>query len=122
MLIDICVAVLLDNFELSEKEKYKEQFIQLIAKLKETNERVQENVFSKWNPYRYMKPSPEVLNVVCIPEKLRWRVRKVVFDNFMYIEDKDNGKVPPKCEQFLDHIRAFILSLTLRHRPVSLGK
>ena len=83
IIVDLAVAVILENFELEEDEKRYGQVVQLVDRLERKNMRTEAGMFSWWNPYRYLKPSPEMLNVTFLPERLRSRIRLAYFTQFI---------------------------------------
>lgn len=83
IIIDLAVAVILENFELSEKEKKYGQVVQLVGNLERRNTKLESSYFSRWNPFRYLPPSPDQLFVSTIPAYLRAKIRRVYFNDFI---------------------------------------
>ncbi|KAI3633609.1 hypothetical protein MIR68_008556 [Amoeboaphelidium protococcarum] len=98
VVVDLAVAVLLENFEFQEEEKKFGQVIQLLNKIDGASQQDQSSYFSKWNPFTYLRPSPRILSVKQLPQQFRAKIRAVYHNEFVkgYSDDssklwKDNG-------------------------------
>lgn len=81
VLVNMFIAVLMENFETAEEEKRQRQIQQFIRKTETVVEH--DPVISKWNIYRYFRPHPKGLNVNNIPANLVWNAKKNVVRDFM---------------------------------------
>jgi hypothetical protein len=75
------VAVLMENFEIAENDKRKNQILQYMKKTENENDR--KTVVSRWNIYRYFKSQPRGLDVTNIPSNLVLSVQKNIVREFM---------------------------------------
>ncbi|ORY05860.1 hypothetical protein K493DRAFT_333364 [Basidiobolus meristosporus CBS 931.73] len=82
ILLNMLVAVIVENFEMDEEEKRKLQLEETIKGI-ETRQKEGQAVISKWNPYRFLKPSPKALEVDSIPSNLVLPVQKRAAREFL---------------------------------------
>ncbi|KAI8049930.1 Ion transport protein-domain-containing protein [Syncephalis plumigaleata] len=76
VIANLFVAVLLENFELDEEEKRARQIVNFLAKREQREQYISGGLFSKLNPYLYMKPKPRLLQVSNLPKGMLAQVRK----------------------------------------------
>lgn len=81
VLVNLFIAVLLENFEIAEEEKRQQQIRQYARKTENIGEH--DPVISKWNLYRYFKPHPQGLQISSMPTNLIWNAKKNVVREFM---------------------------------------
>lgn len=80
VLVNMFIAVLMENFETVEEEKKKRQLEQFVRKTEHIVE--EDPIISRWNIYRYFRPHPKGLNVN-MPANLVWQAKKDVVRDFM---------------------------------------
>ncbi|RKP26695.1 Ion transport protein-domain-containing protein [Syncephalis pseudoplumigaleata] len=76
VIANLFVAVLLENFELDEEEKRARQIVNFLSKREQREQYITGGLFSKLNPYLYMKPKPRLLQVSNLPKGMLAQVRK----------------------------------------------
>ncbi|KAI9485974.1 MAG: Ion transport protein-domain-containing protein [Benjaminiella poitrasii] len=81
VLVNMFIAVLMENFEIAEEDKRKRQVMQFIEKTE--NELDKNIVVSRWNIYRYFKPQTKGLNVKNMPSNLVLPAQKNIVREFM---------------------------------------
>lgn len=81
VLVNLFIAVLMENFEIAEEDKRKRQVTQFMEKTE--NELGQKTVVSRWNIYRYFKPQAKGLDVKNMPSNLVLSVQKNIVREFM---------------------------------------
>ncbi|KAG1470308.1 hypothetical protein G6F56_002758 [Rhizopus delemar] len=81
VLVNMFIAVLMENFEIAEEDKRKNQVLSFMKKTE--TEMNKKTVVSRWNIYRYFKPQPKGLNISSIPNNLILSVQKNVVKEFM---------------------------------------
>jgi hypothetical protein len=75
------IAVINESFAIAEEQKHKAQ-VQAFVKRSEP-EAVRIGWFTKWNPYRHMKPKPRAVAVDNIPQNLVLPMQKAAVKAFM---------------------------------------
>lgn len=98
VLVNMFIAVLMENFEIVEEEKKKRQLEEYVKRTEHDME--EDPVISRWNIYRYFRPHPKGLNVN-IPANLVWQAKKDVVRDFM-VDDTTTKEV--------SELRAFVNS------------
>ncbi|CAG8454328.1 2140_t:CDS:10 [Diversispora eburnea] len=83
ILLTMFIAVISENFDTAEKEKYKKQVESFRRNMNFSDK---EEVTYKWNIYRYFQAKPKALAVQSFPSNLvlqiqKYRVRDFLFDN-----------------------------------------
>ncbi|KAK9762450.1 hypothetical protein K7432_011791 [Basidiobolus ranarum] len=109
ILLNMLVAVMVENFEMDEEEKRRLQLEETIKGI-ETRQLENQTDISKWNPYRYLKPSPKALEVPNIPSNLILPVQKRTAREFLQESNTKASKNPsrkPKPKGFVSRIRRF---------------
>ncbi|CAO3684026.1 unnamed protein product [Rhizopus microsporus] len=81
VLVNMFIAVLMENFEIAEEDKLKNQVLFFMKKTE--SELNRKTVVSRWNIYRYFKPQPKGLDLTNIPNHLVLSVQKNVVREFM---------------------------------------
>ncbi|ORX65453.1 hypothetical protein K493DRAFT_157461, partial [Basidiobolus meristosporus CBS 931.73] len=95
IIINLFVAVFLENFEMEEEEKRLQQVQNYIHQSEGRSSLFQMPFFwRKLNPYRYLKPSPEMVRVQDLPSNLVLRIRKNYFKQFLI--DSQAGQLERK--------------------------
>lgn len=81
ILVNMFIAVLMENFETAEEEKRMRQIDQYARH----QEHVEKNdpVISRWNIYRYFRAKPKGVNVDNMPTNLVLPAKKTVIRDFM---------------------------------------
>ncbi|CAO0803366.1 unnamed protein product [Mucor circinelloides] len=92
VLVNLFIAVLMENFEIAEEDKRKRQVMQFMEKTE--NELGQKTVVSRWNIYRYFKPKAKGLDVKNIPSNLVLSVQKSIVREFMNEATEANASEP----------------------------
>lgn len=92
VLVNLFIAVLMENFEIAEEDKRKRQVMQFMEKTE--NELGQKTVVSRWNIYRYFKPKAKGLDVKNIPSNLVLSVQKSIVREFMNEATDVNANEP----------------------------
>lgn len=87
----------MENFEIAENDKRKNQILHYMKKTENENDR--KTVVSRWNIYRYFKSQPKGLNVTNIPSNLVLSVQKNIVREFMNETSTTNGD--PSAQQQL---------------------
>ncbi|OBZ90459.1 Calcium-channel protein cch1 [Choanephora cucurbitarum] len=81
VLVNLFIAVLMENFEIAEEDKRRNQVENFMKKTE--NELDKKTVVSRWNIYRYFKPKSTGLNVKNMPNNLVLSVQKSIVREFM---------------------------------------
>ncbi|KAG2223817.1 hypothetical protein INT45_001951 [Circinella minor] len=99
ILVNMFIAVLMENFETAEEEKRQLQIQQYINKTEHIVD--SDPVASRWNIYRYFKSNPKSANISNMPANLvlhtkKNTIREFMHDDGIYLskqdhEDVDNG-------------------------------
>ncbi|CEP08594.1 hypothetical protein [Parasitella parasitica] len=92
VLVNLFIAVLMENFEIAEEDKRKRQVLQFMEKTE--NELGQKTVVSRWNIYRYFKPKAKGLDIKNIPSNLVLSVQKNIVREFMNEATDTNANDP----------------------------
>ncbi|KAI8139587.1 Ion transport protein-domain-containing protein [Fennellomyces sp. T-0311] len=82
VLVNMFIAVLMENFETAEEEKRQLQLQQYVHKTENVSD--SDPVVSKWNIYRYFRPHPKGLDVNNIPANLVLNAKKNTMRDFMH--------------------------------------
>ncbi|KAF7724875.1 calcium channel protein [Apophysomyces ossiformis] len=82
VMVNMFIAVLMENFETAEEEKRQRQVQHYVEKT-ETAIVDDDTIVSRWNLYRYFKPHPKGLDVKNIPTNLVLLVQKTTVRDFM---------------------------------------
>ncbi|OAD72147.1 hypothetical protein PHYBLDRAFT_147120 [Phycomyces blakesleeanus NRRL 1555(-)] len=82
VLVNMFIAVLMENFETAEEEKKKRQ-IQYYVEKTENAFVTDDPIVSRWNIYRYMKAKPKELEIKNMPTTLLLPVQKNAVREFM---------------------------------------
>lgn len=103
VLVNMFIAVLMENFEIAENDKRRNQILDYMKKTE--NELDKKTVVSRWNIYRYFKSQPKELDVTNIPSNLVLSVQKNIVREFMNEADHQNEPVlmSSKAEQGQQH-------------------
>ncbi|KAI7862921.1 Ion transport protein-domain-containing protein [Spinellus fusiger] len=95
VLVNMFIAVLMENFETAEEEKKKRQ-IQYYVEKTEVEFVTDDPIVSRWNIYRYFKAQPKEVQVKNMPAALILPVQKNTVRDFMnevveniYVNDKN---------------------------------
>ncbi|KAG2214396.1 hypothetical protein INT47_000952 [Mucor saturninus] len=91
VLVNMFIAVLMENFEIAENDKRKNQILHYMKKTE--NEIDKKTVVSRWNIYRYFKAKPKELDVTNIPSNLVLSVQKNIVREFMNEADQQHEPV-----------------------------
>ncbi|KAJ1932529.1 hypothetical protein FBU59_006340, partial [Linderina macrospora] len=70
ILLNMLIALIMDNFEISEKEKRIRQLAEFHNSLTRSTARFKPSIVSRWNPYLYVKPNPAYANAHDISKSL----------------------------------------------------
>ncbi|ORX87533.1 hypothetical protein K493DRAFT_341473 [Basidiobolus meristosporus CBS 931.73] len=93
IIVNLFVAVFLENFEMEEEEKRIQQVHNYVHKnQRKANFSRISPLLRRLNPYRYLKPSPELIKVQAIPSELVLRVNKSNFKRFLVDTRPDQGE------------------------------
>ncbi|KAI9323588.1 Ion transport protein-domain-containing protein [Dichotomocladium elegans] len=96
ILVNMFIAVLMENFETAEEEK-KQRQIQQYAQKKELVEN-DDPVVSRWNIYRYFRAKPKGVDVSNMPANLVLHARKAIVRDFMHDGSNSNEKTNDAAE------------------------
>ncbi|KAI8319107.1 hypothetical protein GQ54DRAFT_265895, partial [Martensiomyces pterosporus] len=88
ILLNMMIALIMDNFETSEKEKRVRQLAVFYASLNRSAARYKRSLVSRWNPYLYLKPSPVLTKAPNLPKSLVFPMRKDYSQAFLLNDGK----------------------------------
>ncbi|KAI9598651.1 Ion transport protein-domain-containing protein [Syncephalis fuscata] len=100
---NLFVAVLLENFELDEEEKRARQIVNFLSKREKREQYITGGLFSKLNPYLYMKPKPRLLQVSNLPKGMQAQVRKSMVRRMLAEGGAITDDTPSKIAAAKDH-------------------
>ncbi|KAI8991980.1 Ion transport protein-domain-containing protein [Mycotypha africana] len=93
VLVNLFIAVLMENFEIAEEDKQKRQIFNFMQKTE--NELDKDVVISRWNIYRYFKPKAKGLSVKDMPSSLTISTQKSIVREFMMVKtDNSLNRAP----------------------------
>ncbi|KAI7905468.1 Ion transport protein-domain-containing protein [Cokeromyces recurvatus] len=101
VLVNMFIAVLMENFEIAEEDKRKRQVLQFMEKTE--NELDKNTVVSRWNLYRYFKPKAKGLDIKNIPSNLILSVQKSIVREFMNEATESNINESPMIHSKIDN-------------------
>ncbi|KAI9498171.1 Ion transport protein-domain-containing protein [Zychaea mexicana] len=128
ILVNMFIAVLMENFETAEEEKRQLQIDQYVRKTEHVVD--SDPVASRWNIYRYFRPHPKGMEVKNMPANLVLHAKKNTMREFMnddgiYLSEQHNDESHTTPDEFEDgpdenikrfsRVRGFFG--TLFHRP-----
>ncbi|RCH83217.1 calcium channel protein, partial [Rhizopus stolonifer] len=120
VLVNLFIAVLMENFEIAEDDKRKNQVQNFMKKTE--NELEKKTVVSRWNIYRYFKPQAKGLDIKNIPGNLVLSVQKSIVREFMNeatdhtvpepsLQPVKRAVVPSQKSRLLGKVQAFLTDL-----------
>ncbi|KAF9357185.1 calcium channel protein [Mortierella sp. AD094] len=83
ILLNLFVAIVLENFELDDDEKYKKQLEIYFLTHQRSKADTSKSVFQYLNPYAYLPARPQTLSVYGLPVDQTVSIRKNVFRQFL---------------------------------------
>ncbi|KAI8983763.1 Ion transport protein-domain-containing protein [Pilobolus umbonatus] len=92
VLVNMFIAVLMENFEIVEDDKRKRQVLHYMKKTEDVLDKT--NVVNPWNIYRFFKPKPKGLDIKNIPYNLVLTVQKSIVQEFMSGAEADKKAEP----------------------------
>ncbi|KAG1501400.1 hypothetical protein G6F47_004900 [Rhizopus delemar] len=98
VLVNMFIAVLMENFEIAEEDRRKNQVLSFMKKTE--TELNKKTVVSRWNIYRYFKPKPKGLDITSIPSNLVLSVQKNIVKEFMNEVQPEAEHRPRQPEQY----------------------
>ncbi|KAK9722726.1 hypothetical protein K7432_002447 [Basidiobolus ranarum] len=110
ILLNMLVAVIVENFEMDEEEKRRLQLEETIKGI-EIRQKESQKVISRWNPYRFLKPSPKALAVNNIPSNLVLPVQKSAAREFLQESNSKANRAHlerSKSKGFTSRVRRFL--------------
>ncbi|KAI9296539.1 hypothetical protein K502DRAFT_302307 [Neoconidiobolus thromboides FSU 785] len=105
ILVNLFVAVLVENLELSDKEKRRIQLENYFNSLQLDIKRIN-NYLSPWNIYKYIKPDPQKLKVHGIPDSLILDLKAFDAEQFLKHYKQKSEKVKHKSS-LMERIEKF---------------
>ncbi|KAG0004465.1 calcium channel protein [Entomortierella chlamydospora] len=93
ILLNLFVAIVLENFELDDDEKYKKQLEIYFLTHQRSKTDTSKSVFQYLNPYAYLPARPQTLSVPGLPVDQTVSIRKNVFRQFL-----EGGAAPNASE------------------------
>ncbi|KAI9303230.1 Ion transport protein-domain-containing protein [Cunninghamella echinulata] len=86
IMVNMFIAILMENFETAEEEKRQRQ-VQQYAQRHDSVNQNEIVITSKWNIYRYIRPNPTTIDIDGIPTNLKIPVQKSDIKEFMKDSD-----------------------------------
>lgn len=82
IMVNMFIAILMENFETAEEEKRQRQ-VQQYAEKHDSMKDNAEAIISRWNIYRYLRPNPKNVAIDSIPANLKLPLQKNDIRDFM---------------------------------------
>lgn len=92
VLVNMFIAIIMENFETAEEEKRQRQVQDYLQK-NDTIALEDASIASRWNIFRYLKPKPRGLAVDNMPSSLVLSTRKEYVREFLV--DSNRGNIGP---------------------------
>ncbi|CAO3597764.1 unnamed protein product [Absidia cylindrospora] len=97
IMVNMFIAILMENFETAEEEKRQRQ-IQQYAEKHDSLHGSTTSIISRWNIYKYLRPKPKNVTIDSIPANLKLPLQKTDIRDFM----NDGGNLDNSDQQQQD--------------------